>query len=317
MIAQELGEHPEARPTRVLRAAGIATSSWYDPPIPPEARGRPGPAPKPIPELIEQAVVQMATTNPWYGYKRIAVMCRRSGVGVSNRQCFLVMKRHDLLQKPAVREAEAYQAARLFELLPERPNELWQTDVTYVHIPGHGWWYVVTVIDYFSRYLLCAHLTSSYSAAEATEALRQARAEAERIHGPLTKAPFLVTDNGTSFTAKRFKAFLGSDYAHVRIAYRTPTQLGLLERFHRTLKEEEVYWRLYESPAHARQCLAEFRERYNEKRPHWALQPEAGGDVVVPAEVYRDGIAVCIPRWQGWAREAKKKLEAVRRLPAA
>ncbi|MEX0655302.1 MAG: hypothetical protein WD534_04250 [Phycisphaeraceae bacterium] len=40
--------------------------------------------------------------------------------------------------------------------------------------------------------------------------------------------------------------------SHVRTAYRTPTQLGLLERFHRTLKQEEVYWRLYESPADAR-----------------------------------------------------------------
>src|SRR5690606_36515462 len=48
-------------------------------------------------------------------------------------------------------------------------------------------------------------------------------------------------------------------------------------------QEEEVYWRLYENPGHARQCLAEFRDRYNELRPHWALQPEAGGDVVPPA----------------------------------
>jgi transposase InsO family protein len=317
MISQELGEHPDARPTRVLRAVGVATSSWYDAPTPAAERRRRGPAPKAIQESIEKAVVAMAESNPWYGYKRIAVMCRRAGVPVSNRQCFLVMKRHDLLQKPPVREAEAYQAARLFELLPERPNELWQTDVTYVHIPGAGWWYVVTVIDYFSRYLLCAYLTNSYSAAEATEALKLARAEAERIHGPLTKAPFLVTDNGTSFTAKRFKAFLGDDYSHVRIAYRTPTQLGLLERFHRTLKEEEVYWRIYEDPAHARRCLAEFRERYNERRPHWALTPVQGGDVVTPVEVYRDGVAVGVPRWQGWAVAAKKKLEEVRRLPAA
>jgi len=50
----------------------------------------------------------------------------------------------------------------------------------------------------------------------------------------------------------------------VRIQYRTPTQLGLLERFHRTLKEEEVY---------------------------------AGG------------LSIAIPRWQGWAKGAKEKLD--------
>jgi hypothetical protein len=63
----------------------------------------------------------------------------------------------------------------------------------------------------------------------------------------------------------------------VRIQYRTPTQLGLLERFHQTLKTEEVYWKLYTSPGEARHSLEKFRQRYNELRPHWALEPMAGG----------------------------------------
>jgi hypothetical protein len=62
-----------------------------------------------------------------------------------------------------------------------------------------------------------------------------------------------------------------SAFSQVRIAYRTPTQLGLLERFHETLKYEEVYWHLYDDPADARQKLAGFHERYNLARPHWAL----------------------------------------------
>jgi transposase InsO family protein len=75
-------------------------------------------------------------------------------------------------------------------------------------------------------------------------------------------------------------------YSHVRIRYRTPTQLGLLERFHKTLKVEEVYWRLYDNPLHCRECLEQFRSRYNDRRPHWALIPEEGGDPLVPKEVY-------------------------------
>ena len=89
----------------------------------------------------------------------------------------------------------------------------------------------------------------------------------------------------------------------------TPQQLGLLERFHATLKTEEVYWRLYDHPQHARQCLAEFRARYNERRPHWALVPVEGGDPLVPAEVYAGGRTSQIPRWQEWARAAQAKLE--------
>jgi transposase InsO family protein len=236
-------------------------------------------------------------------------MCRRAGQSVTNRQCYRVMKQHGLLQRKKPRDAEVYQAAKLWELLPTKPNDLWQMDVTYIHIPGHGWWYAVTVIDYYSRYLLCAHLTSSYSAADATFALDLARREAERLHGPLTKPPFLVTDNGPTFIAKRFHRFVKEAFRHVRIAYRTPTQLGLLERFHRTLKEEEVYWQIYDSPSHARACLSIFRDRYNTLRPHWALIPPGDGDPLTPVDVYVHGQAVQTPKWQAWARKAKAQLD--------
>jgi len=131
------------------------------------------------------AVVNMATTNPWYGYHRIAVMCRRDDSAVNDRQAYAVMKDYGLLQKRRRRRApELYQAAKLFELLPQKSNDLWQMDVTYIHIPGYGWWYAVTVIDYYSRYLLACHLTHSYSAIETAYGLKLARKEAERLHGP-------------------------------------------------------------------------------------------------------------------------------------
>jgi transposase InsO family protein len=97
-----------------------------------------------IPEAVRQTVVATATTNPWYGYKRIAVMCRRAGEPVRDRQAYRVMREAGLLQKRRPRQPELYQAAKLFELLPRRPNDLWQMDVTYIHIPGHGWWYAVS-----------------------------------------------------------------------------------------------------------------------------------------------------------------------------
>jgi transposase InsO family protein len=312
VIAEQLQANevtPPPRCTAVLRQLGIPTSSWYRPPQDQQDRKRPGPAPTPIPDQIVHAVIEMATTNPWYGYKRIAVMCRRAGHAVKNRQAYVVMRDHGLLQKPKPHEAELHQTAKLFELLPRQPNDLWQMDVTYIHIPGYGWWYAVTVIDYYSRYLLACHLTMSYSAVESGYALKLAREEAERIHGPLAKPPFLVTDNGPSFIARRFATFVRDQYSHVRIQYRTPQQLGLLERFHQTLKTEEVYWRLYDGPQHCRVCLAEFRARYNDLRPHWALVPEEDGDPLVPSEVYAGGRAIQTPRWQTWAIAAEAKLQ--------
>ena len=291
---------------RVLKWLGIARSTWYRRRC--AAPKRPGRKRKPVPEGLAAQISEFAKRYPWWGYKRIAVVMRRAAVGVSNKQVYRVMKAEGLLQKRRVRKAELYQTARLFELLPSGPNELWQADVTYLHIPGHGWWYAVTVIDYYSRYLLACYFTPSYRAVDVNAALDVARAEAERLCGPLTRPPFLVTDNGSSFLARAFRRHIDGDYTHVRIQYRTPTQLGLLERFHQTLKTEEVYWKLYASPGEARESLEIFRHRYNEVRPHWALVPPEGGDPVTPADVYVHGQAVGLPKWQGWARAAKAKL---------
>jgi len=67
--------------------------------------------------------------------------------------------------------------------------------------------------------------------------------------------------------------------------------------------------RLYDHPQHCRACLAEFRARYNEQRPHWGLVPAESGDVLTPADVYVLGRTTEIPRYQAWARAAQAKLE--------
>jgi hypothetical protein len=194
---------------------------------------------KPVPPELVSRIIEAAQAYPWWGYKRGAVILRRQGLKVNNKQVWRVYHAEGLLHKRRrARPAELYQALKLYELLPQGPNDLWQADVTYIHISGHGWWYAVTVIDYYSRYLLAAHLTANFTAVEVGHAIDLARTEAERLCGPLAKAPFLVTDNGSSFLARRFQRQIQGQFAHVRIRYRTPTQLGLLERFHETLKQE-------------------------------------------------------------------------------
>jgi len=331
------------RLTRLLDALG-ARATWYrrasetsgerTPVTPPPRRG---PWPGEISAYERHVIQTVAKACPWYGYKKIALICRRLDEPIPRRKVYRVMKECGLLHRLRRRidERARQEVQRLSELLPKGPNELWQTDVTYIPIPGYGWWYAITVIDYYSRYLLAIRLTRSYAAAEAVEALQQAVAEATRIHGPLARPVFLVTDNGTSFIAKRFRAALEdlqiagtgvSAFSQVRIGYRMPTQLGLLERFHETLKREEVYWNLYADPRDARQKLAVFHERYNQARPHWALvaaepsaplgacdpsQPPAR--ILTPYEVYVRGYKVNPPpwsRWVGWL-EKDQALEAL------
>ena len=137
------------------------------------------------------------------------------------------MRALGLLQRRVTRSAELHQSRQLFALLPTGPNDLWQMDVTYVHLPQGHWWYIVTVIDYYSRYLLTCFLTPFQNAAAVSQALDFASQESARLHGPLQHAPILVTDNGACFLARKFQSFLRHRFQHVRIQYRTPQQLGL------------------------------------------------------------------------------------------
>lgn len=131
-------------------------------------------------------MVSFAAQYPWWGYKRLAIVLRRAGHMVSKKSSCMQCSRRRICCRSGARPRRSYQSAKLFELLPPaRPNALWQADVTYIHIPGHGWWYAVTVIDYYSRYLLACHLTASYSAPEVSAAIELAIKEAERLHGPL------------------------------------------------------------------------------------------------------------------------------------
>ena len=306
-VALHLQGCPGCRLTAVLEALEISTSTWYRPKT--ECPRRPGPAPQPVPDALSEVIKRTALDNPWYGYHKTAIICRWEEPVITDRMVYKVMKKEDLLLRQPPKAVRLHEARKLFDLLPHGPNELWQMDVTYIHIPGYGWRYAVTVIDYYSRYLLAVRLTDSYSAQAVTEALDWAIIEAEDLHGDLTHMPHLVTDNGSSFIARRFHKHIRDSFHHVRIQYRTPQQLGLLERFHQTLKNEEVYWQLYDNPLQAQDSLDAFRDRYNHRRPHWALRPVEGGDVLTPADVYIDGKKITIPKWQGWARAAKAKLE--------
>ena len=113
MIANELqvaARPPRPRQTQVLRLVGVAPSSWHR--VPREgARKRPGPPPRPLSDEVVTAVVEMATAYPWYGYKKIAIMCRRDGQAVVDREAYVVMRDHGLLNKPQPRRAELHQAA--------------------------------------------------------------------------------------------------------------------------------------------------------------------------------------------------------------
>ena len=97
MVRQEVAQRPPARLKRVVAAVGWPASSFFR--RPKSTWKPPGPAPKPLDPQLSESVRQVALAYPWWGYKRIAVICRRQGLAVSNRFVYRVLQAADLLQR--------------------------------------------------------------------------------------------------------------------------------------------------------------------------------------------------------------------------
>lgn len=283
----------------VLRWTGISSSSYYygiekisdssNSTEGAELSQTPGDK-KFISSELKEIIKNRALEHSALGYKKVHRVLKREGVEVSRRQVYKVMKKEGLLKKVNYRRknSKSYKE-KLKKLIPSKPNGLWQMDVTYIKVSSGTWWFVINVIDYFSRYLLSSRFTPSYSAWDGVEALKKALKEAERIHGKIKHPIYLVTDNGTTFTAKRFKAFVDGKimeeevkklFQHIRIGYRMPQHIGLIERYHQNLKQEAIYPYEYENGFQVMQKIKEYVDYYNYERPHWAL------NLRTPAEVY-------------------------------
>ncbi len=83
-------------------------------------------------------VLTVAQAFPWYGYKKIARLCQRLDAPIPRRRVHRILKEAGLLHRLKARIAERarQEGAKLYQLLPKRPNELGQTNVTYLRIPG-------------------------------------------------------------------------------------------------------------------------------------------------------------------------------------
>ncbi len=153
------------------------------------------------------------------------------------------------------------------------PNQIWQSDMTKIWAgPAVGWAYLVSVIDCCTREIVSWNLSHRCRTEEALAAVEQA--VLERLpEGSRQASVTLTTDNGTQFTSSRFVETLNRlSITHRRTAYHHPEGNSYIERFHRSLKEEEVWTAEYRSLEEARASIARWIQEYNYDRPHRGVQ---------------------------------------------
>jgi putative transposase len=128
------------------------------------------------------------------------------------------------------------------------------------------------VIDCCTREIVGWHLSLRCRSAEALSALDSTVLN-HLPRGPRVLGLTLTTGNGTQLTSARYVETLNRlGIQHRHPAYNHPEGNSFIERFHSSLKEEEVWINEYQSFGHAKQSIAQWIEEYNHDRPHRELR---------------------------------------------
>jgi putative transposase len=231
-----------------------------------------------IPQEVKQQVEELALEHPDRSPRQIAwLFTDEKGYFISESSAYRILKSFDLVESPAF---TVLNAADEFKHPTKRINELWQTDFTYFKIHGWGWYYLSTVLDDFSRYILAWKLGPTMNASDVKDTLLLALTKTGLDHVLVEHRPRLLSDNGSCYLSKDLKLFLeGKHIEHTRGAPYHPMTQGKIERYHRSMKNI-VNLQNYFLPTQLEIEIASFVNYYNQQRYHESL------DNLTPADVY-------------------------------
>ena len=272
---------------RTLEKLGIPKTTfyrWYDRYLVggPEALEdrRPTPSrvwnriPTPVREKIKDLALKESELSP----RELAVrFTDTEKYFVSEASVYRILKSYDLITSPAY---VVLSAADEFQDKTTRPNQLWQTDFTYLKVIGWGWFYLSTILDDYSRYIIAWKLCTTMKTEDVTDTLDLALHASGCDQATVLHKPRLLSDNGSSYISGELAEWLEDQKMdHVRGAPYHPQTQGKIERWHQTLKNRILLENYYLS-GDLQQQIDAFIDHYNHRRYHESLQN------LTPADVY-------------------------------
>jgi putative transposase len=231
-----------------------------------------------IPDPVRGQIVQLALDEPELSPRELATrFTDTKSYFVSEASVYRLLKAHDLIASPAY---IVMKAADAFKDKTTAPNQLWQTDFTYLKVIGWGWFYLSTILDDFSRYIIAWKLCATMKVGDVTQTLDLALQASGLDRAKVIHRPRLLSDNGPSYISAELAQWLDErDMGHVRGAPCHPQTQGKIERWHQTLKNR-ILLENYYLPGDLEIKIDAFVQHYNHQRYHESL-----GNLT-PADVY-------------------------------
>ena len=232
-----------------------------------------------IPEAEREKVVETALAQPELSPRELAWhITDNLGSFISESSVYRILKAFDLVTSPAY---VVLTAKDRFDQPTRRVHELWQTDFTYFKVLGWGWYYLLTVLDDYSRYILGWKLFTGMATRDVTQVLDQTIEDTGVKHIQVRHRPRLLSDNGPCFISKELQDYLSEhEMKHTRGRPYHPMTQGKIERYHRTMKNV-VKLRNYYLPWELEVEIERFVQYYNHERVHESLSN------LTPEDVYR------------------------------
>ena len=231
-----------------------------------------------IADAVREQVLELALDQPELSPREVAVtFTDRKKTFISEASVYRLLKAEGLITSPAF---ILMQAADRFANPTTAINQLWQTDFTYLKVTGWGWFYLSTVLDDFSRYIVAWKLCSTMAAVDVTATLELALQASGLDQAGIDQRPRLLSDNGPSYVASDLAEWLEQQgMPHTRGKPYHPMTQGKIERWHLSLKSK-ILLENYYLPGDLQRAVADFVDHYNHHRYHESL------DNLTPADVY-------------------------------
>jgi putative transposase len=231
-----------------------------------------------IPDDHRHAIIDLALDKPALSPREIAVSYTDDqSYFVSESTVYRLLKAQDLITSPAY---ILMQASDKFQNPTIRVNEMWQTDFTYFKIIGWGWYYLSTVLDDYSRFIVAWRLCTSMSASDVQDTLDDAISFTGLDQVKIKHKPRLLSDNGPCYISGELADYLQENgMAHTRGRPYHPQTQGKIERWHRSMKNQ-ILLNHYYLPSELQEQLQHFVSYYNHDRYHESL------DNLTPADVF-------------------------------
>jgi putative transposase len=277
--------HSEIGVNRTLREIGLNKSTFYNWYKAYSENGIDGLAPSKrtsnrqwnsIPQQQKNLVVELALECPHLSSRELAYkLTDEQQIFISESSVYRILKSRGLITSPA---HIFLSAADEFTNKTGFVHQMWQTDFTYFKIVGWGWYYLSTVLDDYSRFIVHWELCSGMKSEDVKRTVDRAIAKA-RIK---TKTrPRLLSDNGSCYISSELENYLKKNYDMIQVHGRPmhPQTQGKIERYHRTMKNV-IKLDNYYCPEELERALEVFIQRYNHERYHESLQN------LTPADVY-------------------------------